>query len=906
MSVDSPVSVERFARVFVKGPEELPSNADTYYSEERGYYFKLHLEDVTTEEASPLISKAQERFDVELVRRVTQDGIYKERVYIDDPSEAPDDKKVHEGPAGGLYYETGVEEVGIESDADARNVAVIHWDDVEIGDDIVYETPSGEEVFAEVIEIEEHSDEADTVVVEIDGEAERAMPGTYTVSEEAEKAEGSVTSATAGVHSARYSEEDEDEEDADTALPPRAETEKLFEKEDGQWVSFVGPQGGEGWVNLQTGEKRYQKQRPGDGPEGSDEGEFASGWTEPPEDLSDLEWGQQVEFYNENKDEFIVGEYVGENDHGYPAVETSDGAVMPIAEDLANTPTAIEEDYDPHSEWFDDPDNDYDEEAYWAAIEDDIPPDAYDDFRQFDVGEEVQLDLPGIDGEVEVPIYGYVDGENDNFGASKESLVFHYDDIADAVGMENMIASWDEPGESSPTITGPPHSVGTVVQSLGDEEEAEGSDEEHSWDEADLGEEEWLEQQGVEIGTSFNYDGMDVTVDGATSMTGDELSHIVVEAEGGNTVPLHPNSVPETIDEGPLEGTVETANDPGFESDDYDSVIDEGVGIYDLAAGTDVIVTDGSYYTTAEVGSGNTSFIAGNETIYPNQVEVAAVHEDHLSAVEEGGAEDEGTAPSEEETAEAVAEPPDEEVEDGYDLEEYDPDDVEEFRDMSDIGANHGNSVAAMEVAVMPDGSKAVHKDVSHHSVSADDIKRETAGYEAVKHLDGNVPVHEADVSEGWAMSEVVPGVDAKDATPEMKEAVDEEDFIDMAAKQVIIGNSDLHQNNVRVDENGELYPFDLDRAAGDITGDWVGNLGQYEDTIDRVLGEIESAGSALGVQTGTIFREKVIARAEEVANSLDEETVDQIYEDVESIDMNFAGTIVDNIASLQNGDVEP
>jgi len=58
---------------------------------------------------------------------------------------------------------------------------------------------------------------------------------------------------------------------------------------------------------------------------------------------------------------------------------------------------------------------------------------------------------------------------------------------------------------------------------------------------------------------------------------------------------------------------------------------------------------------------------------------------------------------------------------------------------------------------------------------------------------------------------------------PHSIRTVDYDDFVDMAARQVMVGNSDLHANNVRVDEDGTLYPFDLDRAGGDMTSDWVG-----------------------------------------------------------------------------------
>jgi len=1222
-SAGSPVSVERFARVFVKGPEELPSHADTYYDPEGGYYFKLHLDRVSAEEATPLISKARERFDVELVRRVTQDGFYKERVYVDDASEVPEDKKVQQGPAGGIYYETGVQRVGVQEqgEGETRNVAVIYWDDVEVGDEIVFETPGGDEQFAEIVEIDPSSEGPDVLRVQADGESHEAQPGTYTVVDGERKSEGSLTSGTDGAHNAVYStslpdecrlcdENDRQEgsmvcgecadndavgkaegfeadvfrvkppedgdmdfesdvigvgidfpnhdvyvdwknsafpdelddphvsvygsiDDLEQATDNRTETIQTidpdgvekddsprvieFEKDDGQWVSFVGPRGGSGWVNLMTGEKRYQKRRPGPGPEDVDEGEFAEGWDEPPEDFSELAVGQSVELYDQSDEEYHEAQIVDFED-GQPKV---DGDSLPadgvVAGEMQTSLTAVEADYDRHDEWFEG--GDYTPEQYWGAVEDEVPEDTVEEFDEFEVGQEVALDLPGEDEPVSMPIYGFVDGDNDDFPASEDSLIFHYDDLEAAVGTEAMYDRWGEPGDASPTISGPPGMVGDVLLGPADEyetHEPEGSDdaeqEGQSWDEEELGEDEWLSQQGAEPGTAFMHEiggeAHPAEVVGATSMTQEgDLSHAVIAVDvphkdEPHTTPVHPNVVPDQIPDGPLEGQVETAHDD-TDSDEFDSVVDEDVGITDVPEGTEVIIGDDhGYYTHATTYPNSIGFDPGDgDTIYPEDAEIAAVHE---SVSEPEESEEAPDTPPEDEAESAVAQPVSEGPEevsqadpedfvsaveefsenhenlsvmltshdpeelddhdvfladdgsagvavspegdiqnlfsaddsevsgnavmeqaiaaggqtldcydgfltdfylshdfdvtgtmdfnpevapegwednpyledrpdvmfmahepgdvgevpkydgsewaeakddarraadtgadggaegrgvgrrprgsdsgsspaggdggkvDDYDLSSYDPDDAKEFRDMSDIGASHGNSVAAMEVAVLPDGSKAVHKDASHHSVNEDDIEREMAGYEAAKHFSDNVPEHAADVEAGWAVSEVAPGVDAKDATPEMKAAVEAEDFIEMAAKQVMIGNADLHQNNVRVDENGNLYPFDLDRAAGDITGDWVGNLTSYDDTLDRILGELETSANALGVSTGQGFRETVIEQAEEIASDIDGSTMDEIHADVAEIDEDFAETIRMNIARLGNGEINP
>ena len=1283
--LDAPVDVQRFARVFVKGPEELPSNADTYYDPDRGYYFKLHLDGVSTEEATPLISKARERFNVELVRRVSMDGFYKERVYVDDPSEVPGDKKVHEGPAGGIYYETGVEQVGVDESPDTRNVAVIYWDDVELGDEIVYQTPEGDEIFAEIIDIEEQPEQADVVIVDINGEPQRASPGTYTVDdtekavggrtmvwkegdpnwvpyngprggdgwrnpstgeivyqenppggaegsdeegmaddpdfdpsdppdggyapgwegppedetdiwpgqqvewfldgayqygeveavegdrvqvepdgsdepvevnldeitaredrdgtavdtqpdpwsdvqrfeddevaqefidtvneepgegftfkrnlevdnpferdvwfvgltsdnmepgemdkekiidfyheyldvledepalhiggyafdngekvsidlsvavedrEEAkqlgeemnqesianlyvaeqegwdeggvdtggdgespiegpdevrealsdieslakrlmlgkskvfdhekiyevdgrrltgtqiaymtlhgdldpseaeikpveEKSNSALTSGTEGAHSARYSpEDDEDEEDVEANLPPRAEKGKpdIYElgKQDGQWASFVGPRGGEGWVNLDTGEKRYQKRRPGT--DETDEEAFPEGWTTPPEDPSELEVGQAVELHDMAGDEYHEAVIEGFED-GQPKVNADSlpGAGV-VAGAKQTALTAVEEDFDRHSNWFGQPGQDFTEETYWASIEDEIPDDAPEEFQPFEVGQELALNVPGQEEPVSIPLYGYVDGEG-VFPASKESLLFHYDDIEEAVGTDEMYSKWGKPGEASPTISVPVNSTDDAILGPADEvatqSDAESSEDEEgeSWDESQLGEEEWLEEQDIQPGTAFNYEGQDVEVAGATSMTGEgELSHVVVETGDGETVPLHPNAIPETIPEGELEGAVETANDPGFDSDNWKSVDD--VDIEDVPEGTDVVIGDSKgYYTTAEVYPANVGYDPGDgDTIYPQDVTIHAVHEDDVNTHSESEPEEDGEAPDEEETSSAVAQPASEDSEttqgsglwESADLDSYTPNDVETTKGMDAINSTTGNTIQSKNVVEMSDGMEAVYTDTDHPDGDPGLGMRAVASSQFMRALSDDydfhgVPEVDGEPYDGYFFSAVAPGHDVVEAPSEYVEEVDEEDFYRQAAMQVILGNNDAHVNNVKVDEDGNLHWFDLDHAGGSIHNpDALQKSFKYEDGWDRIFGELARTGQGLNMGPEQEIRSKIFETALDVADEFDEEQIEEAVGRTSNYDPELVNNMAQNIRDLKNGD---
>jgi hypothetical protein len=200
-----------------------------------------------------------------------------------------------------------------------------------------------------------------------------------------------------------------------------------------------------------------------------------------------------------------------------------------------------------------------------------------------------------------------------------------------------------------------------------------------------------------------------------------------------------------------------------------------------------------------------------------------------------------------------------------------------------------------------------VHTDLSHFSITIEDGQRQMVGYEALKHIDPErTIINSADISgEGFFANAVAPGVDASDTSATERDAVARGRFVDMAARQVIIGNADAHQNNVRVDADGHLIPFDLDRAGGDIQAEWVGNLKQYENTLDRTLGELETTAMALRIETGQRFRQEVLERAEQIAMDLSEQTIDTIEQDSATWNTRMAGNIRSNIEAFQAGEVE-
>ncbi|WP_251330427.1 hypothetical protein [Haloplanus pelagicus] len=101
---------------------------------------------------------------------------------------------------------------------------------------------------------------------------------------------------------ARDAEDDSTAEDEQTEyvlsdFPLEEESES-----DESWVYYVGPEGNEGWQNMDTGTISRRKKRPGSPPDGGDGyDDWLAGWKRPPEP-DDLDEGQLLEVQTDDRD----------------------------------------------------------------------------------------------------------------------------------------------------------------------------------------------------------------------------------------------------------------------------------------------------------------------------------------------------------------------------------------------------------------------------------------------------------------------------------------------------------------------------------------------------------------------------------------------------------------------------
>jgi hypothetical protein len=287
---------------------------------------------------------------------------------------------------------------------------------------------------------------------------------------------------------------------------PDGETGHLGKDDDqGVWTYYYGPKGGEGWMNLQTGEIRYQKERPGQAPEDGDGyGDWISeGWGEPPDDLSELTPGQAIEVYDEHNDEYREGE-----------VESVDGEDVTVGGeelpgdheigDLGTHLTAVEEDYTPIEDAMEDWANEdgvYDSvEEYWEDIHAEPPDSAPEEARSLEYGdEEYDIELPN-GTEVEVPLAGYAEEDGEFFSTS--GPVVATEELADEVGFEQLQDKLNVPAEKlGPAIQMPDESIEDMVQGFEEVEDAGPPD---GWGGVDLYPEEAF-FEGVEEGDPIAY-----------------------------------------------------------------------------------------------------------------------------------------------------------------------------------------------------------------------------------------------------------------------------------------------------------------------------------------------------------------------------------------------------------------
>jgi hypothetical protein len=162
-----------------------------------------------------------------------------------------------------------------------------------------------------------------------------------------------------------------------------------------------------------------------------------------------------------------------------------------------------------------------------------------------------------------------------------------------------------------------------------------------------------------------------------------------------------------------------------------------------------------------------------------------------------------------------------------------------------------------------------------------------------------NVPRHVYDPETNEVMSEGFEGQAVADADDSVLQQVGRDHLLDTMAVQVLAGNRDPHEENIFVNDSGELACIDLDYSGFDI--------GDPDDTADFVKGgtlqEVRDAGGA------DVTRQEVATRAQEIAVALHNEgKVSGALAAAGSIeaashgDGEFTGAIEGNIEMLVKG----
>lgn len=152
------------------------------------------------------------------------------------------------------------------------------------------------------------------------------------------------------------------------------------------------------------------------------------------------------------------------------------------------------------------------------------------------------------------------------------------------------------------------------------------------------------------------------------------------------------------------------------------------------------------------------------------------------------------------------------------------------------------------------------------------------------------------DIPGGYMSSRKVDGEHLRGAPPSGSDDVDEDRFRRFAAAVLLAGNSDLHGDNVVVQDGGDFAAIDLNKSGGDFT-----SPGKFRT---RGVNELVSNASKLGID---MSRDDLQAEAEQLAQEVDTESV---LDGVPNSDLSdaprhqFRDNIRTNIEGFANGEV--
>jgi len=191
------------------------------------------------------------------------------------------------------------------------------------------------------------------------------------------------------------------------------------------------------------------------------------------------------------------------------------------------------------------------------------------------------------------------------------------------------------------------------------------------------------------------------------------------------------------------------------------------------------------------------------------------------------------------------------------------------------------------------------------------DVAREQAGYRALESMGVDVPTHEfgQEGSTTWTVKQEFDGETIHDAPDEWIANADRNAGVDMFAANVVVGNWDIHDRNVMVNESGDIQVIDLDRAGDDIDTEQATG---YENDIGSDVA-FREAGFVADILDDPVKKDEsdpymndtdsdgeVYQRAQQMSQNLIETgEYDRLVDDVASVDERAAKHIAKNIVTL-------
>jgi hypothetical protein len=203
-----------------------------------------------------------------------------------------------------------------------------------------------------------------------------------------------------------------------------------------------------------------------------------------------------------------------------------------------------------------------------------------------------------------------------------------------------------------------------------------------------------------------------------------------------------------------------------------------------------------------------------------------------------------------------------------------------ELKTFEDMGIRGGKAADSMAIAQF-DGSKAFIRAVGNsgsrdETSPVEDAENAMTAYTILSELNSeNVPEHYYNEGE-WMGSVGVEGTTLYKADDELIEKIDREEALDLMSTLVLIGESDMHGDNLIVDSEGKPHVFDFDDSTTDLTGRGENRVIQGMIHTLREM-DIEADEDAEGYTDKAKLGATVKQRAYQKAQNMSDEEIESI-----------------------------